>query len=138
MALNIFQFFPFEHIGSFLDYIWNLILNNKIATITLTLALLTGAILCVWMIRETITWFLQTKKIVKQNQILVKQNQMLIDKINLMHTYLHNIKSSSPFVTQKTTIDEINEGFIATDDPFIEVKDQKTKERSSPKPPLDI
>ena len=111
LGFNFFKFlFPFEDIWAFSDYIWSLMLSNKINTFILFLVLFLGVILMCWITREVMTWFLQTKKIAKQNQLLIKQNKVLMNKIEIIDMTLNNIRPLSPSITEdiETDIDEVS------------------------------
>ena len=142
-GLNFFDLlFPFDSAWAFLDYIWALILSNKLNTFIFLLVLLLGIILWFLATREIMTWFLQTKKIAKQNKLLIKQTQVLMDKIEAMSVTLNHIKPFSPFAVKKTDIDmdDMDMDRVSKktslisdiDDPLVDI-DESSVEKTFPK-----
>ncbi len=143
-GFNFFKFlFPFDTIWAFSDYVWALMLSNKTNTFILFLVLLLGVILMCWTTREVLTWFLQTKKIAKQNQLLIKQNKVLMSKIEAMSTILNNTRPFSFFKAKEEEIDDISEVSKKTsllsdiDDPLIDINESPFKDSLHKEPPSD-
>ena len=82
-GVNIFGFLSSLDTFSFLGQIWNLLISDNIAILTFALIILLGLILLVWISREFLMWFLNTKQIAKQNQIL-------LDKVDHLENLLKN------------------------------------------------
>ena len=128
-GFNFFEFlFPFKNTWAFLDYIWASMLSNKINTFIIFLVLFLGFILMCWTAREVMTWFLQTKRIAKQNQLLIKQNKVLMGKVEAINITLRNTRPHSLFTTNEREADISDMGQKTSlisdiDDPLIDIHD---------------
>ena len=92
------------------------------------------------MAREVMTWFLQTKKIAKQNKLLIKQNQVLMDKIEAMSVKLNHIELFSPLTATSADIDEVNKrtNLVSDiDDPLIDIEEPSIESSFSKRSSLD-
>ena len=143
-GFNFLDFlFPFNDVWAFLDYIWAFILSNKLSTSIFLLVLFLGVILWFLMAREIMTWFLQTKKIAKQNKLLIKQNQVLMDKIEAMSVKLNHIEPFSPLAANRTDMDDIDEVSKRTNlisdinDPLIDIDEPSIESSFSKRSSLD-
>ena len=139
-GFNFLKFlFPFDNMWSFLDYIWNLMLSNKINTFTFFLVLFLGVILMCWTAREVITWFLQTKKIAKQNQLLINQNKILMEKIEAINSNFNNTEPLYSLTGRNMGLGETTKSAVISDidDPLIDIHEPSVKKPFSKEPSLD-
>ena len=140
-GFNFFKIlFPFKDTWAFLDYVWTLMLSNKINTFILFLVLFLGFILMCWAAREVMTWFLQTRKITKQNQLLIRQNKVLVNKIETMNITLNSMRTLFTAERKEADISEVSQKTSLVsdiDDPLIDIHESPFKDSLPKESSLD-